>query len=65
MRAILEAMHKEVMLLQFKLDKAALSGVYQLRVGTKGQDGVLAIKDGKYVIQKRLQFQICKVLYGV
>ena len=35
-----------------KLDKAALSGVYQLRVGTKGQDGVLAIKDGKYVIQK-------------
>ena len=35
-----------------KLDKAALSGVYQLRVGTKGQNGVLAIKDGKYVIQK-------------
>ena len=35
----------KLMLLQLlKLDKAALSGVYQLRVGTKGQDGVLAIR---------------------
>ena len=35
-----------------KLDKAALSGVYQLRVGTDGADGVLAIEEGKYVIKK-------------
>ena len=30
-----------------KLDKAALSGVYQLRVGTQ----VLVIEDGKYVLK--------------
>ena len=34
-----------------KLDKNALKGVYQLRLGTDGGDGVLAIKDGKYVIE--------------
>ena len=34
-----------------KLDKAALNGVYQLRVGTAGADGVLVIENGKYVVK--------------
>lgn len=34
-----------------KLDKAALNGVYQLRVGTGGADGVLVIENGKYVVK--------------